>query len=434
MDLIKYTILESKFTVNYPTNEHATYSSLLNYSNDLNKPFQRWCRYKEGFSKDFVKQIINEYKSDDCLNILDPFVGSGTTILAANEMGYNGFGFEVNPFSFFLMKVKQTSYTDNDIILFKQEYERILESLENDQIEKYNLPELSFSNKVFQPEVEKYMMSCKVKILKIKESKIRDLLFLGWLSCIEELSVYRKAGNGLKFRKTVKPIILNKDSVLTKLKKQFNNMYEDILILKSNNHSVNNIFNETSIDFSRKISSETIDGIIFSPPYANCFDYTEIYKLELWFGDFIKNYDDIKKLRTNSLKSHLNRDYSNENKIANSKILNELIEEVKKSKLWAKKIPYMLNGYFLDMFNILDNCFKTLKNNGFCAIVVGNSAYGGIVIPTDLILAEYAQSIGFTVDKIEVDRYIITSSQQYEKTKNLGKYLRESVVCLKKIK
>ena len=60
MDLIKYTILESKFTVNYPTNEHATYSSLLNYSNDLNKPFQRWCRYKEGFSKDFVKQIINE--------------------------------------------------------------------------------------------------------------------------------------------------------------------------------------------------------------------------------------------------------------------------------------------------------------------------------------------------------------------------------------
>ncbi len=333
MDLTKYTILESKFTVNYPTNEHATYSSLLNYSNDLNKPFQRWCRYKEGFSKDFVKQIINEYKSDDCLNILDPFVGSGTTILAANEMGYNGYGFEVNPFSYFLMKVKQTYYNDNDVLIFKQEYEKILNSLEINQTEEYQLPELSFSNKVFQPEVEQYMMSCKVKILKIKESKIRDLIFLGWLSCIEELSVYRKAGNGLKFRKTVKPIILNKDSVLTKLRRQFNNMYEDLLSLKSNNHYVNSIYNETSIDFSRKIPSETIDGIIFSPPYANCFDYTEIYKLELWFGDFIKNYDDIKKLRTNSLKSHLNRDYSNENKIANSKILNELIEEVKKSKL-----------------------------------------------------------------------------------------------------
>lgn len=433
MDLNKYTLLESKFTVNYPTNNHATYSSLLNYSNDLNKPFQRWCRYKEGFSKDFVKKIINEYKNDDCLNILDPFAGSGTTILTANEMGFNGYGFEVNPFSFFLMKVKQTYYSDNDVKLFKEAYENILNSLENNQFEDYKLPELSFSNKVFQQEVEKYMMSCKVKILKLQESKIKDLLFLGWLSCIEELSVYRKAGNGLKFRKTVKPIILNKDSVITKLKKQFINMYEDILISKDSGQHSNNIFNETSIDFSRKIETETINGIIFSPPYANCFDYTEIYKLELWFGDFVKSYEDIKKLRSNSLKSHLNRDYSKENKLANSKILNELIEEVKKTKLWAKKIPYMLNGYFLDMFNILDNCYKTLKKNGFCAIVVGNSAYGGIVIPTDLILAEYAESIGFKVDKIEVDRYIITSSQQYEKTKNLGKYLRESVVCLKKI-
>ena len=90
----------------------------------------------------------------------------------------------------------------------------------------------------------------------------------------------------------------------------------------------------------------------------------------------------------------------------------------------------MIFGYFRDMFNIIDNCFKTLKKGGFCAIVVGNSAYGGIVLPTDLILAQYAEKIGFTVDKIEVDRYIITSSQQYEKTKQDGKFLRESVVCL----
>ena len=40
----------------------------------------------------------------------------------------------------------------------------------------------------------------------------------------------------------------------------------------------------------------------------------------------------------------------------------------------------------------------------------------------------------FNVDKIEVDRYIITSSQQYEMTKETGKYLRESVVCLVKNK
>ena len=84
------------------------------------------------------------------------------------------------------------------------------------------------------------------------------------------------------------------------------------------------------------------------------------------------------------------------------------------------------------MFTVLDNLFNKLQANGFCCIVVGNSTYGGVVVPTDLILAEYASSIGFKVDKIEVDRFIIPSSQQYNRTKGFSKFIRESVVCLKK--
>ena len=36
---------------------------------------------------------------------------------------------------------------------------------------------------------------------------------------------------------------------------------------------------------------------LFSPPYVNCFDYFEVYKIELWFGDFINNYDQLRLLR-----------------------------------------------------------------------------------------------------------------------------------------
>lgn len=82
----------------------------------------------------------------------------------------------------------------------------------------------------------------------------------------------------------------------------------------------------------------------------------------------------------------------------------------------------MIYGYFEDMFHIIDHCYETLKPDGFCAIVVGNSAYGGEIVPTDLILAQYAKAIGFTVDKIEVDRYIITSSQQYEKPNKMESF------------
>ena len=195
------------------------------------------------------------------------------------------------------------------------------------------------------------------------------------------------------------------------------------------------IYNETSLTFKEKIKKESISGIIFSPPYANCFDYVEIYKLELWFGDFVDSYEELKKLRKQSVRSNLNSDLKSydmgEETVSN--ILSQQLDEIKDIKLWDKRIPGMLKLYYQDMFNIIKNSYEVLEDKGFCAIVVGNSAYGGIIFPTDLILAEYADYIGFKVDKIEVDRYIITSSQQYKMTKNNGKYLRESILCLKKM-
>lgn len=427
--------IETKYRVIHPNSSGATYESILNYSTEKDNPFQRWYRYKEGFSIQFIEKVVEEYGYEGMTTLMDPFSGSGTTIIAANRMGYEGIGFEVNPFSYFLMHTKEQDYSQSDVDEFKNEFERILNELRGKEYEEYDLPGLSISTKVFQKDAEIVMMSCKEKIKKISAGKIHDLLFLGWLACIEELSDYRKAGNGLKKRKTVKPIIVTAENVIERLTMQYESMYLDLKGFQRVEHAPNIIYNESSIDFTNEIGEERVDGIVFSPPYANCFDYTEIYKLELWFGDFVESYDDLKKLRAKSLKSHLNRKYEYEElKTDKCELLNYQLKKVCNAELWDKRIPKMIYGYFEDMFNIIENCYKSLKKGGFCAIVVGNSAYGGEIVPTDLILAEYASSIGFKVDKIEVDRYIITSSQQYEKTKQDGKFLRESVVCLVKEK
>ena len=427
----KFINLEKKYRVVYPESANATYTSLLNYSDDLNKPFQRWYRYKEGFSVELVEQLIREYSKHKKGIILDPFSGSGSTLLAANEMGYSGVGFEVNPFSFFLSKCKLEKYTKEIIELFKKEYEEILHNAEEID-EEYVLPKLSISDKVFADEIEKYYMNIGTLIDECKaDEKIINLLKLGWLACLEPLCNYRKAGNGLKIKKYVKPRVITVDDARVMLLEEYQNMYIDLLKSKSIGDAT--IYNETCLNMSKRIKQESVEGIIFSPPYANCFDYTEIYKLELWFGKFVSEYADLKKLRNASLHSHLNGDLNIEVK-AKSETLTKLLTELQEKELWDKKIPKMLQLYYDDMFKVLDESYASLADKGFCCIVVGNSAYGGIVFPADLILAEYAEKIGFNVDKIEVDRYIITSSQQYEMTKETGKYLRESVVCLVKKK
>ena len=92
----------------------------------------------------------------------------------------------------------------------------------------------------------------------------------------------------------------------------------------------------------------------------------------------------------------------------------------------------MLNVYFNDMFNVLQKIYKNTKRNGYCVIVVGNSAYGNLPIPTDLILAQIGQKIGFDVCEIIVARKNETSSQQHLKLKEYTEYLRESIIILKK--
>lgn len=428
----RYLELEHRFKVIYPESPNATYTSLLNYSDDLNKPFQRWYRYKEGYSVELVEHLIREYAERKEGIILDPFSGSGSTLLAAEDMGYSGIGFEVNPFSYFLSQCKLDNYSKETIESFKAAFENILQQALNKK-ENYCLPKLSISAKVFDDEIEKYYMSVGTLIESglVTDKQVHNLLKVGWLACLEPLCNYRKAGNGLKIRKYVKPRIVTVEDAKAMLLEVYQNIYIDLTQNHKTNHGL--IYNDSCLNMGKYISPNSVEGIIFSPPYANCFDYTEIYKLELWFGKFVSEYSELKKLRRNSLHSHLNGDLSRKVQ-SKSATLAELLTRLKEKELWDKKIPKMLQLYYDDMFQVVEECYKALDDEGFCCIVVGNSAYGGIVFAADLILAEYARQIGFTVDKIEVDRYIITSSQQYEITKETGKYLRESVVCLIKNK
>lgn len=426
----KFREIEKKHKVVYPENEGATYTSLLNYSDDLSKPFQRWYRYKEGFSIELVQHLIKEYSKNKEGIILDPFMGSGSTLLAAKEMGYKGIGYEVNPFSYFLAECKLTQYTGDEIEMYKKAYETLL-LLSGDEDKEYSMPELSISNKVFEPHIEKYYMAFGENIEKKygDNLKIFKLLKLGWLSCLEPLSNYRKAGNGLKKKKYVKPRVVTIDDARIMLLEEYQNIYIDLL--KDKKHTPFKLYNYSCLNMDDEIESNSVEGIIFSPPYANCFDYTEIYKLELWFGKYVKSYSELKDLRRQSLHSHLNGDLSTKPDV-DSELLEELLSELETKELWDKRIPRMLRLYYSDMFKVIRASYSVLKKNGFCCVVVGNSAYGGIVFPADLILSEYAKKIGFTVEKIEIDRFIITSSQQYKITKEKGKYLRESVVCLVK--
>lgn len=422
---------EKDFNVSYPKINSATYKSLVNYASDLDLPIQRWYRYKEGYSIKLVDQILTKYNVKQGDLIVDPFCGSGSTLLQAKINKCNSIGFEINPFSAFLAKVKTQDYTKQDAALFIKEITS-LKKVKSKQ--KVKIPKLSTIEKLFDNDALLYLLTLKEKINQIKSKKVSSLLMLAWLGILEESSNYRKAGNGLKFRKTIKKTTRDQEYVKNLFFKLISNIQSDLKFAVEISSKVNtSVVEDTCFNLSKYTKKNSIKGVIFSPPYANCFDYTEIYKVELWMGSFVSEYSDLKILREKGIRSHLNG-YEIKSKLAVESVpeLGALVNELSSKKLWDKRIPKMVEAYFNDMFRSMTEIYSGLKKGGFCVIIVSNSAYGGVIIPTDLLLAKFAKHLGFNVSSIDVARNIITSSQQYKETEKYRGYLRESIIYLEK--
>jgi len=91
-----------------------------NFLNNMRLPVHRWFRYSAGFSAEWVKLLLAERDGSD-LRVLDPFVGSGTTCLACDEMGVPSYGIEAHPFVFRVAQAKLSYATDPERLIAKAE-------------------------------------------------------------------------------------------------------------------------------------------------------------------------------------------------------------------------------------------------------------------------------------------------------------------------
>lgn len=422
------------------TSSAPEFASRMNFSMSYNMPIHRWFKYREGYSP----ELVNFFTNDSDVKILDPFCGSGTTLVRSSQLGINSTGVDINPLSVFVARVKTAEYDKEDRELFKKSIQALFREIPSSSAK---IPELKVINKIFHAEILDCLLRLKPAI-DTYHGKVHDLLFLGWLAILESVSNTKKEGNGIKYRSTKRTKngyihipdyawqrkYFGQDKikfVRDKLRSQYEMMLQDLEAEKHRKHSSVELYQDNATELDKYVEKKTISTTIFSPPYVNAFDYFEIFKVELWMGNFITNYDELRRLRRNSVGSLWKVNASDE--LANEVLpeLGDLINLIKKEKSWDRKITNMITTYFYDMQKVLSNIYNLLRPQGKCVIVVGNSAYSNVLIPTDLILAKIAMNLGFE-SRIAVARHLTTSSQQRKYLKPLLPYMRESMVILQK--
>ncbi|WP_432199339.1 DNA methyltransferase [Anoxybacillus gonensis] len=414
------------------------FEDLVNFSTNVSAPLHGWFKYREGYSQRLIRELI--YRSGITTDeyVIDPFCGSGTTIVEAALNGYSGLGVDVNPMSAFIANTKCTHFSDDDLVKLRQHIERF---------ETYELTEQQTSGyedlvQYFTPENFSDLLAIKQFIATINEVKIRDLFKLGLLSIVEEVSNRKRDGNGLATRMTkitnvhwffyTKMLTIEQDL-------QTNRIQPDItsICIPGNSEKL-----AAFVSQYNAITGKTPGAIMFSPPYANSFDYFESYKLELRVGDYVSSITDLKNYRSQAVRSFVSG--KTQKPLQENQIIDAMAREIEmaiplKEQLTGKrdartrKVPAMIKGYFHDMRNILQQCSLVLPSGKKCYIVVDQSAYLGKIVPTDLFLGYLAEEFGFVVEEIIVCRKAKTSAQQLKRFPYLADVLRESIVVLRKI-
>lgn len=418
--------LEDRFNVV----ENSTLSNLVNFSQNNGLPFHQWFIYREGFSKALIEHLIDDSgcKTDEI--VLDPFCGSGTTNLVAALRGLQTIGIDVNPMSSVLTQAKITAYSKQDI----REAKRLLEKIELDNI-----------NIIIDDSLERYfdrnnlisLVKIKSYIDSIEDGNSKQILFVAYISIIIECSNRKRDGNGLKTRPT------KVANVLDYFIKRANLIIKDIDENPIESNGISMAYQGSALSIGSIVSKMNeiakIGTIIFSPPYPNSFDYFESYKLELILGGFVPGIKNISEFRQQAVRSFITSKKSEESIDLVEMIANEIEYRIPqkehktgKRDSRTRKVPSMLRGYFNDMKEVLHQCYSVIEPGRKVYIVVDQSAYLGIIVPSDLLLALIGEQCGFKTENIVICRKARTSTQQLLQYPYLKNCLRESIVILKK--
>ncbi len=395
-------------------------------------PFQMWRRFKEAFAPELVERALSETPGT-VRRVADPFGGSGTTALAAQFFGVKPITIEVNPFLADLIEAKIAPL---DFDMATNAFEQVVERVASDDGPKrpvFPHAPATFvepgrnGRYIFSQAVARRFLAYRTAIDLVQDMASQRLLRVALASIAVSASNVVVSGKGRRYRRGWR----KRDSRPEIVDKLFRHGVLQAL------HDLDRFSARQCMDYQilrgdARILADEIgshDLAIFSPPYPNSFDYTDVYNVELWASGYLCSREENTQLRHATMRSHVQilRDFDSGN-VRSTTLANTIsaLREVR-NELWNRHIPEMIDGYAGDLAVVMTKLWRNLRPHGRVYVVVGDSRYSGVGIPVAEILTEIAQPLGYSIVGQEPCRSMRSSPQQGGQHE-----LKETLVILKK--
>lgn len=426
--------LLKKFEPKFNTDKFLT-RQLVSFQANKTSPIYRWFKYKEGFSSDLVRYYIKKFNMQG-KRVLDPFAGTGTSLFTAAEYGCKATGIELLPVGTYVIKQKANMDQVN-VKELKKVTAEIWDKLESINESKECIKHIPITAGAF-PDATEALLNRYLVYTNNLNDDIHSILNFAAFTVLEDISYTRKDGQYLRWDYRCNRALrqqFNKGRI-EDFKTAINNKINEIIadLTPQPNFSLFPIekrYPKGKISITEgsclyelpELDDNSFDFIITSPPYANRYDYTRTYALELVFLG--KSNEEVKDLRQKMLsctvenKSKTEELYSyyvsksrqaDYNKIIkvfeSNNALNEILTLFEKYKqegsLNNAGVLRLVKNYFLEMCFSTFEMARVLDKGGKIIMVNDNVKYAGEEIPVDLILSDFAEKFGLLVENIFV--------------------------------
>lgn len=416
-----------------------------NKLNPQDRAFHDWYRFVLSFPPHLVRDYLNKFGLDKNSVILDPFCGTGTTLVEVKLAGMRGIGLEGNPFPHFASTVKTNWALDADELSLRtrQIADQALASLKSQGIDD----NLSFGNlkdiklKTLSPDIEKLLLTNSISPLPLHKT----LVLFECLQQHKEESFYGHAllalGNALVFK--ISNLHFGPEVGVKKPKDDMSVIANWLLEIEKIANDLRRVegqpFPETKVHLAdartiAMLEPTSINAVITSPPYPNEKDYTRTTRLESVLLGFINSKEELRELKRRLVRSNTRGIYKEDDDdklISDFPEIQRIADEIEKRRIelgkdsgFEKLYPRAAKLYFGGMAKHLADLRKVLRPGAQLAYVVGDQAsYLRVMIRTGQILGDIAQKLGYELTGIDLFRTRLATATKEQ--------LREEVVILK---